>query len=213
MKNKRIAKIMSRVAARLSVAALLAVLAGTLHAADWVYDSESKTVSDGVWTFGATLSSGGKLQVNPVTAGPSEVTPLDFSKPVTDGNGAPLYFNHFWRTFYTTYVDKMSVVGELTLPAEGYTTLTESFTGCANATGTIVLAASLGSTGLGGGVFSGCKKLVIVGSSIPQTATVIQPSTFKECKIQGMSSFRASRRFITTPLSDRTSGLSVSARV
>ena len=153
--------------------------------ADWVYDSASGTVSDGVWTFGATLGTGGKLQVNPVIAGPDVVTPLDFSKPVTDGNGTDLVFNHFWRTFYTTYVNKQSVVGELTLPSEGYTTLTESFAGCTNATGTIVLAASLGSTGLGGSVFSGCKKLVIVGSSIPSTTTVIQPSTFRECKIQG----------------------------
>jgi len=157
--------------------------ATVVFGADWVYDSVTGTVSDGVWTFGATFSNGGKLQVNPVIAGPDVVTPLDFSKPVTDGNGTDLYFNHFWRTFYTTNVDKRSVVGELTLPINGYTILTESFAGCANATGTIVFSPSLNN--LGGSVFSGCNNIVVVGSSIPSAVTVIQPSTFSGCKFQG----------------------------
>ena len=79
--NKNKAETKSGIAARLSVVTLLAVLAGTLHAADWVYDNG--TVSDDVWTFNAQLS-GTKVTLTALTGGPSTLTDLDLSKPVFD---------------------------------------------------------------------------------------------------------------------------------
>lgn len=179
MKNIRIAKIMSRVAARLSAAALLAVLAGTLHAADWVYNNG--TVSDGVWTFTAGLGVN-KLNVAYVQEGPSELAPLDFSKPVTDGSGTELIFNQFWRTINNngTYASR---VGELTLPSN-YTRIDDSaFSGCVNATGTIELTPGLGE--IGGNAFYNCKHLVFDPAGFPEGIKKIDGGAFKDSSIQG----------------------------
>lgn len=150
MKNIRIAKIVSKVAARLSAVALLAVLAGTLHAADWVYDNG--TVSDGVWTFNAGL--GGKsVTVSNVKSGPQVLMPLDFSKPVTDVDGKELFFGYYYRPFKDSsgYASKVS---ELTLPNSCTGIGDSSFRGCINAAGTIRFPATLQS--LDGGAFINC---------------------------------------------------------
>lgn len=179
MKNIRIAKIVSKVAARLSAAALLAVLAGTLHADDWVYDNG--TLSDGVWTFGAGLN-GNKLNVTTITSGPSELTPLDFSKPVKDVNGTPLIINQFWRTIYNngTYATQ---VGQLTLPSN-YTRIDDAaFSGCINATGSIEFTPELSS--IGGNAFFNCKHLVFDPAGFPEGIKTIDGGAFKNSSIQG----------------------------
>lgn len=179
MKNIRIAKIMSRVAARLSLAALLAVLAGTLHADDWVYDNG--TLSDGVWTFGAGLN-GNKLNVTTITSGPSELTPLDFSKPVKDVNGTPLIINQFWRTICNngTYATQ---VGQLTLPSN-YTRIDDAaFSGCINATGSIEFTPELSS--IGGNAFFNCKHLVFDPAGFPEGIKTIDGGAFENSSIQG----------------------------
>ena len=184
MKNIRIAKIMSRVASRLSAAALLAVLAGTLHADDWVYDNG--TVSNGVWTFTAQLKSGTKVELTALTGGPSTLTALDFTKPIKDTSGNALSIGYFGRLMDAAAGQAFRpYVGELTLPASGYTGIGKNaFSWCVNATGTISLPGEL--TGMEGGeAFSGDSGITIVGNSFPSGLKEIYPSTFRKCKIQG----------------------------
>lgn len=183
MKNKRIAKIVSRVAARLSAAALLAVLAGTLHAADWVYDNG--TLSDGVWTFNAQLS-GTKVTLTAFTLGPSVLTTLDFTKSIKDTSGNPLSITYFGRLFESPGNTALRpYVGELKLPASGYTGIgRNAFSLCPNATGTISFPAEL--NGLeGGSAFNGDAGITIVGNSFPEGLKTITPDAFNKCKIQG----------------------------
>ena len=183
MKNIRIAKIVSKVAARLSAAALLAVLAGTLHAADWVYDNG--TLSDGVWTFNAQLS-GTKVTLTAFTLGPSMLTDLDFTKPIKDTSDNALSITYFGRLFESPGNTALRpYVGELKLPASGYTGIgRNAFSGCANATGTISFPAEL--NGLeGGSAFNGDSGITIVGNSFPEGLKTITPDAFNKCKIQG----------------------------
>ena len=183
MKNIRIAKIMSRVASRLSAAALLAVLAGTLHAADWVYDNG--TFSDGVWTFNAKLS-GTKLTLTALTGGPSTLTALDFTKPIKDTSGNPLSITYFHRLFEDGGNTALKpYVGELSLPASGYTGIGRgAFSGLANATGTITFPAELNGIE-GGSTFNNSPGITIVGSSFPEGLKTISADAFNGCKIQG----------------------------
>lgn len=183
MKNINIEKIMSSVAARLSVATLLAVLAGTLHAADWVY--ANGTLSDGVWTFNAQLS-GTKVTLTALTGGPSTLTALDFTKSIKDTSGNPLSITCFGRLMDAAAGQAFRpYVGELTLPATGYTGIGKNaFSKCVNATGTISLPAEL--TGMEGGeAFSGDSGITIVGNSFPEGLKTITPDAFNRCKIQG----------------------------
>lgn len=147
--------------------------------ADWVYDSGF--VTDGVWKFTANLG-GNKLNVAYVQDGPSELAPLDFSKPVTDGSGTELIFNQFWRTINNngTYASR---VGELTLPSN-YTRIDDSaFSGCVNATGTIEFTSELKE--LGGNAFNNCKNLVFDPAGFPEGLKTIGGGAFRKSSIQG----------------------------
>lgn len=185
MKNIRIAKIVSKVAARLSVAALLAVLAGgTLHAADWVYDNG--TLSDGVWTFNAQLKSETKVELTALTGGPSTVTALDFTKPIKDTSGNPLSITYFHRLFEDGGNTALKpYVGELSLPASGYTGIGRgAFSGLANATGTITFPSELNALE-GESAFNNSPGITIVGGSFPEGLKTITPTAFSKCKFQG----------------------------
>ncbi|MBR2713352.1 MAG: hypothetical protein IKB76_01065, partial [Kiritimatiellae bacterium] len=164
--NKNKAETKSGIAARLSVATLLAVLAGTLHAADWVYDNG--TVSDDVWTFNAQLS-GTKVTLTALTGGPSTLTDLDLSKPVFDSQNNALYFTYFGRLFDNPGNTALKpYIGELTLPVSGYTGIGRSaFSGLANATGTILFPAELNGIE-GGSTFNNSPGITIVGNSFPE---------------------------------------------
>ena len=184
MKNIRTAKIMNRVAARLSAAALLAVLAGTLHADDWVYDNG--TMTDGTWTFNAQRN-GTKLTLTALTDGPSTLTALDFTKPIKDTSDNALSIGYFGRLFESPGDKNLKpYIGELTLPASGYTGFARTaFNNCANATGTITLAPELNFIEGNDGAFNGCSGITIVGDSFPEGLKEIAGNAFKGCKIQG----------------------------
>ena len=159
--------------------AALAFAAAFASGADWVYDNG--TLSDGVWTFGAALN-GNKLNVTTITSGPSELTPLDFSKPVKDVNDTPLVINQFWRTIYNngTYAPR---VGQLTLPSN-YTRIDDAaFSGCINATGSIEFTPELSS--IGGNAFFNCKHLVFDPAGFPEGIKTIDGGAFKNSSIQG----------------------------
>ena len=182
--NKNKAKTKSGVAARLSVAALLAVLAGTLHAADWVYDNG--TMTDGTWTFNAQRS-GTKLTLTALTGGPSTLTALDFTKPIKDKSDNALSIGYFDRLFESPGDKNLKpYIGELTLPASGYTGFARTaFNNCVNATGTISLAPELTFIEGNDGAFNGCTGITIVGDSFPEGLKQIAGNAFKGCKIQG----------------------------
>lgn len=181
--NKNKAETKSGIAARLSVVTLLAVLAGTLHAADWVYDNG--TVSDDVWTFNAQLS-GTKVTLTALTGGPSTLTDLDLSKPVFDSQNNALYFTYFGRLFDNPGNTALKpYIGELTLPVSGYTGIGRSaFSGLANATGTILFPAELNGIE-GGSTFNNSPGITIVGNGFPEGLKTITPDAFNRCKIQG----------------------------
>lgn len=177
------AKPTSGVAARLSMAALLAVMAGTLHAADWVYDNG--TLSDGVWTFNAQLS-GTKVTLTAFTLGPSTVTELDFTKQIMDASGNPLTITYFGRLFESPGNTALRpYVGELKLPASGYTGIgRNAFSQCPNASGTISFPSELNALE-GESAFNNSPGITIVGNSFPEGLKTITPDAFNRCKIQG----------------------------
>lgn len=68
------------------VSAAIAVVSFCALAQDWVYDSASGTVSDGVWTFKASVASKTtNITFDTCWGYPEELSTLDLSKPVTDG--------------------------------------------------------------------------------------------------------------------------------
>lgn len=77
----------------LSVVACAAMLASAEQAAHWSYDGETGTISDGVWTFTATILSEEQHEirvwtVDAVRTGTlAAAVPLDFSKPVRVSDG------------------------------------------------------------------------------------------------------------------------------
>ena len=111
---------------------LLAALACTLPALadDWTYDSTAGTITDGVWTFNATVASGNKMTVGTCVTYPGSLSLLDFSKPVK-GADDNVYTIKTLNTAMVTFsrtggrpeesTDKgmAAKVGELRLPATG----------------------------------------------------------------------------------------------
>ena len=116
-----------------SLAVCCVLAAAFASGADWVYDNG--TFSDGVWTFNAQLS-GTKVTLTAFTLGPSTVTALDFTKPIKDKAGNALSITYFGRLFESPGNTALRpYVGELKLPASGYTGIgRNAFSQCPNAT-------------------------------------------------------------------------------
>lgn len=144
----------------------LAVFVFTISAcaADWIYDSTAGTITDGVWTFNATVASDNKMTVGTCTdtGYPDSVSLLDFSKPVKDSdeniytivkldtqfsNNASQYQDAVAKT------DGASRIGELILPVAGLTTI-------------------------GNGAFGCCAALTNVVNFLPDTVTSIGSAAF-----------------------------------
>ena len=134
----------------LVAAAVVAMGSFSAFAADWVYtitsgtvsSGTSGTVSDGAWTFKATVAKNStSLTVGePVEAEcPTEVTPLDFSGSVVDSVEPTIEYTIVkLDTKFSSHTDIRGYVGELTLPGEGLTTVAGSaFDGCSKMTGDI----------------------------------------------------------------------------
>ena len=114
----------------------------------WTYDSAVGTISDGVWTFSATVS-GTSLTVNAVTGYPETRSVLDFAKPVRDAgwnNYVIVKLNpHFahkkantdggYRPGDLEASEASTKVGELILPQTGLTAINAAaFAYCSNLT-------------------------------------------------------------------------------
>ena len=105
----------------------------TVFGVDWLYDSAAGTISDGVWTFNATVS-GTQMTVGTCTNYPSALSLLDFSKPVKDAsetvytikalNTAMVTFSRTGgRPEESTDKGMAQMVGELRLQASGLTSI------------------------------------------------------------------------------------------
>ena len=129
------------------VAAVVAMGSFAEQLDHWVY--ESGTISDGVWTFNATLAKDKvSLTVADSTtrdSGEWEITALDFSKPVLDANQGELIITAI-NTKYSTYdssspyyrakpYPESGRVGAVTLPTTGLTSISDyAFGACTNLT-------------------------------------------------------------------------------
>ena len=141
----------------------------------WFYDSSEGSVSWSEWKFNATLAKDGTLQVGTVTSWPDVAMALDFSLPVTDGDGTEYDISSLDPRFgfldknnkyAPTAYPQAAMVGRLTLPGEGLVKILQcAFMGCTVATGHLELPSTL--TEIGDGAFWNCKTLEIDCGTIP----------------------------------------------
>ena len=127
---------------------------------NWVFDSDTKTISDGTWTFVASLSKG-TITISNVTedGAPAVISELDFSKTVEKKDDPSTtytivklnvgfsYYSSSTKNYETR--EGLDKVGALTLPGAGLTEIgAAAFWGCTNMTGDIVIPASVTTVGL-----------------------------------------------------------------
>lgn len=136
---------------------MLTLLVSTASAANWIYDPAPGTITDGEWTFAATVN-GTSLAVGACSADPGAVATLDFAKGVTSPDGTTTYTITTLNPQFSTYGNKTRV-GELRLPASGLTTLS------ANA-------------------FNGCTTLTNVVNFLPDSVTTLGESVFESVPSQ-----------------------------
>ena len=148
---------------------LLAALAVAFPAlaADWTYDSTAGTITDGVWTFNATVASGNKMTVGTCVTYPGSLSLLDFAKPVKDADDNVYTIKELNTAMVTFSVtggkpesstDKgmAAKVGELRLPASGLTTIGQgAFCRTSNCTNVVNYLPDT-VTGIGNSAFAYC---------------------------------------------------------
>ena len=152
---------------RIAILLLFATLSSALaEDAYWTYDSATGTISDGLWTFNASVS-GTQMTVGTCTVYPDALSLLDFAKPVKDA-GETEYTIKTLNTAMVTFsktgarpeesTDKgmAAKVGELRLPASGLTTIGQgAFCRTVNCTNVVnYLPDSV--TGIGNSAFAYC---------------------------------------------------------
>ena len=133
---------------------IIAALAATFtsFAADdhWTY--AAGTITDGEWTFNATLDSNNKMTVGTCTAYPSSLSTLDFAKPVQDAGNTQYTIKKLdthlahkkdgtdggYRPGDLEASEVCARVGKLILPQTGLTTIAAAaFAYCSNLTNVV----------------------------------------------------------------------------
>ena len=127
----------------------------------WVFtengSTRTGTISDGTWTFKASYDKNTtNMTVSEVTEYPSEVTALDFSKPIEKLNDPNTTYTivkldalFCYNTGDFIYREGCDKVGELTLPGEGLTVINGyAFKKCENMTGDLVFPSTLTTVGM-----------------------------------------------------------------
>ena len=174
------------------------------YSSKWWYDATTKTITDYIWKFNATLSETSITVGVPVDDEcPTEVTPLDFSKPVVDlADGTTAYT----ITTISTEFQKNGAaarasaqyVGELTLPGEGLKEiLADAFRSCSNLTGSVVFPTTLTTLGIAAFQDSGVQAVDFK----PATASIpgnYGRGAFKDCTSLERVRFRAGGSFSIT---------------
>ena len=152
-----------------AIAASLFAMSSLAEDAYWTY--AGGTITDGVWTFNATVVSDNKMTVGTCVTYPGSVSLLDFSKPVKDADDN-VYTIKALNTAMVTFSrsggrpgdssDKgmAAKVGELRLPATGLTSIGEgAFCRTANCTNVVnYLPDSVTSIGNSAFAFCGAKR-------------------------------------------------------
>ena len=111
----------------LALSAALATIGAFAADSQWTYNSTAGTISDGDWTFAATVS-GTDLTVGAVSVDPGEGATLDFSKSVTDGSAT--YTIVTLNPNFAAYANKANLA-TLVLPTAWLVTISDSaFDGC-----------------------------------------------------------------------------------
>ena len=155
----------------------ISILNGNVSA-PWFFNTEASTVSDGLWQFACTADKQG-VTIGTVIAGPAELSPLDFSKPIVDLSGASHAIVELNPYFNNTALAK--VIGELTLPGEGLKMLGNyAFYGAGNATGEILIPSTVET--VGGFIFANCAKLTIDATKLPAGIKRVDACAFQSCK-------------------------------
>ena len=143
----------------------------SLHAfaedAYWTYDSAAGTIADGLWTFNATVASGNLMTVGTCTDYPSDVSLLDFSKPVKDESD-------------TAYTIKALNTSMVTFSRTGGRPEESTDKGMAAKVGELRLPAS-GLTSIGQGAFCRTVNCTNVVNYLPDSVTSIGNSAFAYC--------------------------------
>ena len=115
----------------LAMSAAIATFGAFAADSQWTYNSTAGTISDGDWTFAATVS-GTDLTVGAVSADPGAGATLDFSKAVTDGSAT--YTIVTLNPNFAEYANKTNLTA-LVLPATGLITISaDAFNGCTSLT-------------------------------------------------------------------------------
>lgn len=135
------------------IAAAVAGVSFAEQADHWTYNGS--TISDGEWTFAATVKADTtEMTVNAHSGNPSVASELDFSKPVTDSAGVAYTIVTLNPQFNNDAAGKL--ISKLMLPAEGLKTIS------ANA-------------------FNQCTALTEVSPYIPDSVTSIGANAFNQC--------------------------------
>lgn len=136
---------------------MLTLLVSTASAANWIFDPVPGTITDGEWTFAATVN-GTSLAVGACSADPGAVATLDFTKGVTSPDETTTYTITTLNPQFSTYGNKTRV-GELRLPASGLANIS------ANA-------------------FNGCTALTNVVNFLPDSVTILGEAAFQSVPAQ-----------------------------
>ena len=136
-----------------ALSAILATVGAFAADSRWTYDSTAGTISDGDWTFAATVN-GTDLTVGAHSANPAVVSDLDFGKPVVDAGNVAYTIVALNPAFNNDAAGKL--IGRLTLPASGLLTI-------------------------GNDAFNQCTALTNVVNYIPDSVTRVGQRSFYKC--------------------------------
>lgn len=137
----------------IAVPVLIATVGAFAADSQWTYDSTAGTISDGDWTFAATVN-GTDLTVGAHSANPAVVSDLDFGKPVVDAGNVVYTIVALNPAFNNDAAGKL--IGRLTLPASGLLTISND-------------------------AFNQCTALTNVVNYIPDSVTRVGQRSFYKC--------------------------------
>lgn len=176
--------------------ALFLVGAAHLLGANWIYtyseEDNAGQITDGVWTFNATV----KTETTNLTVGkfidyPENVSTLDFSKSVIDSEGTiytivtlnPQFSTttETWKTISGTTAGQK--IGELILPSEGLTSISDGAFGACNALTNIINFLPDSVTSLGQASFMNC-------SNVNGSLRAKNVNYFNRCAFYGCSKLK-----------------------
>lgn len=113
----------SKSLALFAMLAIGAIVSSTAIAANWTYDGS--TITDGDWTFNASVSGTNLTVKEPVDAScPTALTDLDFSKKVVKSDDETVEYTIVELSMnFNSHTGISGNVGKLTLPGEGLATV------------------------------------------------------------------------------------------